>query len=556
MAGTWFPRSLRRQFIAALSALALLILAGSLVGIHALRVSADAIRQLADERLVRLQDTQDIVRGALLVERETQRMLVAASDTEMRERYAGLLTEMDGLDRRVERLGAASDDVSVLALHQSAQLLRNTVHVVASLLEMAGARSDGGGQSPGRFRETLHTQASALVDAAHELSGRVTDDYQHAVRQLAEASRRMQQWVLALLAGSLIIAFLVSHYFLGRHVLDRLRQVSRYLRRGGEAGGEPTRIPVRGDDEIGEMARAVEQFLEDRRQLALANVALEEERARQAELIRKLAEAHSQLLHAEKMASIGQLAAGVAHEINNPVGFVNSNLGTLREYADQLLRLLSVYEAKEAELSEEARTQLQEARREADLDFLRDDLPVLLAESADGLQRVKRIVEDLKDFSRVDAAEKQFASLEQGLDSTLNVVWNELKYKAEVVKEYGGIPEIECLPAQLNQVFMNLLVNAAQAIPERGRIVLRTGRQGDEVWVEVEDNGAGIEPAHLRRLFDPFFTTKPVGQGTGLGLSLSYGIVQRHGGRIEVRSEPGAGAVFRVVLPMRMPEPG
>ncbi|MBI2309008.1 MAG: sensor histidine kinase [Rhodocyclales bacterium] len=554
MAGAWFPRSLRRQFIAALSALALLILAGSLVAIHALRVSAAATRQLAEERLVRLQDAQDIVRGTLLVERETQRMLFAATPAEMRDRYAGLMTEMDALDRLVERLGAASDDVSVLALHQAAQLQRNTVHVVASLLETAGARPDGGGRTLGRFHQALQTQSTALVDAADELSGRVTDDYQRAVRQLAESSRRMQQWVLALLAGSLILAFLVSRYFLGRHVLDRLRQVSHYLRGGG--GAEPTRIPVRGDDEIGEMARAVEQFLDDRHQLALANVALEEERVRQAELIRKLAEAHSQLLQAEKMASIGQLAAGVAHEINNPLGFVSSNLGTLRDYVEQLLRLVAIYEAKESELSAASRTLLQEARREADLDFVRNDLPGMLAESAEGLQRVKRIVQDLRDFSRVDAAEKQLASLEQGLDSTLNVVWNELKYKAEVVKEYGGIPEIECLPSQLNQVFMNLLVNAAQAIPERGRIVLRTGRQGDAVWVEVEDDGAGIEPEHLNRLFDPFFTTKPVGKGTGLGLSLSYGIVQKHGGRIEVRSEPGAGAVFRVVLPMRMPETG
>jgi signal transduction histidine kinase len=135
------------------------------------------------------------------------------------------------------------------------------------------------------------------------------------------------------------------------------------------------------------------------------------------------------------------------------------------------------------------------------------------------------------------------------MDSTLNVVRNELKYKAEIVKEYENIPDIECFPAQLNQVFMNLLMNAAHAIETRGRITIRTGRDSENVWVEVEDTGMGIKPEALSRIFEPFFTTKPVGKGTGLGLSLAYSIVQKHAGRIEVKSEPGKGSVFRVVLP-------
>ena len=175
----------------------------------------------------------------------------------------------------------------------------------------------------------------------------------------------------------------------------------------------------------------------------------------------------------------------------------------------------------------------------------------MLSESMGGMQRVKRIVQDLKDFSHVDTAEVQSANLEQGMDSTLNVVWNELKYKAEVIKEYGGIPNIVCIPAQLNQVFMNLLVNAGQAIEEHGRITIRTGQDEGNVWVEVEDTGKGIKPEHLERIFDPFFTTKPVGSGTGLGLSLSYGIVKKHGGRIEVKSELGKGTMMRVLLPIK-----
>ena len=266
-------------------------------------------------------------------------------------------------------------------------------------------------------------------------------------------------------------------------------------------------------------------------------------------LIRKLEEAQNQLLQSEKMASIGQLAAGVAHEINNPVGFVNSNLGALQRYTQDMLKLLAAYERLEAALADDLLHDIKRLKQEIDTEFLREDIGNLLAESLDGLQRVKRIVQDLKDFSHVDESERQWADLEAGLDSTLRVVWNELKYKAEVVKQYGAIPQIECLPSQLNQVFMNLLVNASHAIEEHGRITIRTGLAGDKVWVEVEDSGKGIQPEHLGRIFEPFFTTKPVGKGTGLGLSLSYGIVQKHGGRIEVRSEPGQGSTFRIVLP-------
>jgi PAS domain S-box-containing protein len=292
-----------------------------------------------------------------------------------------------------------------------------------------------------------------------------------------------------------------------------------------------------------------EKVLERTADLRAANAALLAEKVRQEELIRKLEEARTQLLQSEKMASIGQLAAGVAHEINNPVGFVSSNLGTLERYVKDLLQVLSAYDRGEGELTEATRSAVGELKRRVDIAYLRNDIGKLLTESTDGLQRVKQIVQDLKNFSHADGTEKEWANLEQGLDSTLNVVWNEIKYKAEVVKEYGRIPEVECIPSQLNQVFMNLLVNAAHAIDEHGQITLRTGVAGDVVWVEVADTGKGIRPEHMDRIFDPFFTTKPVGTGTGLGLSVSYRIVQKHRGRIEVRTELGKGSTFRVVLP-------
>ena len=250
------------------------------------------------------------------------------------------------------------------------------------------------------------------------------------------------------------------------------------------------------------------------------------------------------------MASIGQLAAGVAHEINNPIGYVNSNLGSLQKYVEALLRLIAAYEKYEADLSQEHAESLQTLKNEIDLAYLREDINELMTESLGGLQRVKRIVQDLKDFSHVSETEMHWSNVTQGLESTLNVVWNELKYKAEVIRDYGDIPEIECIPSQLNQVFMNLLVNAAQAISDHGLITLRTRREGDYIRIEISDTGSGIPPEIVKRIFDPFFTTKPVGTGTGLGLSITHGIIRKHGGRIEVESEQEKGTTFRLILPI------
>jgi signal transduction histidine kinase len=290
-----------------------------------------------------------------------------------------------------------------------------------------------------------------------------------------------------------------------------------------------------------------------------AETALLREKEEQQILIRKLEEAHNQLLQSEKMASVGQLAAGVAHEINNPIGFVNSNLGALRGYIDQLLTVLAAFEsALDFVPAGPLRERIEAARQAAELDYLKGDIVALLEESSDGLARVRRIVQDLKDFSHSDQGEWIYADLHKGLESTLNVVNNEIKYKARVVKAYGDLPMIRCLPSQLNQVFMNLLVNAAHAIEGQGEIGVRTGvageGEGSSVWVEISDTGAGIPEHLLTRIFDPFFTTKPVGKGTGLGLSISYGIVHKHGGRIEVSSKVGKGTVFLVTLPITLEE--
>ncbi len=267
----------------------------------------------------------------------------------------------------------------------------------------------------------------------------------------------------------------------------------------------------------------------------------------------KLQEAQNQLLQSEKMAAIGQLAAGVAHEINNPVGYISSNLWTLKRYVTDLIKVIEAYEQREKHITALAEVgALYELKKEIDLEYIKKDISSLVDECREGAARVKQIVMDLKNFSHKGEAEWQWSDLHKGLDSTLNIVHNEIKYKAKINKEYGELPQIECLAPQLNQVFMNLLVNAVHAIEDKGSITIRSGTEGeDQVWVEITDTGKGINKENLQRIFEPFYTTKPVGEGTGLGLSLSYSIVKKHNGRIEVDSEVGKGTTFRIWLPVQ-----
>ncbi len=266
----------------------------------------------------------------------------------------------------------------------------------------------------------------------------------------------------------------------------------------------------------------------------------------------RLAETQQQLIQAEKMATVGQLAAGVAHEINNPIGFVQSNLSTLSKYIDAMWRMLDTFDQAEvrAAFGRDAIEVIKAARERLELDYIRGDCGALLEETSDGISRVRRIVEDLKNFSRLDNPEWQSVDIHTCIESAIKLSAHEVKYKAEIVREFGQIPAIHCLPFQLNQVFLNLLVNAAQAIPQQGVIRIRTSADIEGITIEISDDGCGIPQPVLARIFDPFYTTKPIGQGTGLGLSVSYGIIARHHGRIEVASEPDQGTTFRIWLPL------
>lgn len=268
----------------------------------------------------------------------------------------------------------------------------------------------------------------------------------------------------------------------------------------------------------------------------------------------ELKAAQSQILQQEKMASVGQLAAGVAHEINNPMGFIISNINTFRkyvariwEYTDALTCIIN----DQAKLSGSALpASVGEKKRALKIDFIAEDIESLINESLDGADRVKKIVQDLKGFSRIDEAEYKPADINAGIESTINIVWNELKYKANLVRDYGDIPLTKCNPGQLNQVFMNLLMNASQALPDRGEIKLKTWHESGIIFIQISDTGCGMTPEVQKRIFEPFYTTKDVGKGTGLGLSIAYDIIKKHSGEINVSSTVGKGTTFSISIPI------
>jgi len=341
------------------------------------------------------------------------------------------------------------------------------------------------------------------------------------------------------------------------HILDTDQGMARQLR-AIQAGATPAEAfeaeAGQGRDPgntalIGAVRRLLGLVAERNNELALINASLEQRVAeRTAELTAAnldLRQAQQRLVEADKMAAVGQLAAGVAHEINNPVGFVTSNLSTLRTYSERLLALAEM--ADRLPNSDD----WQAARAAADIDFIREDLPALLDESTRGLVRVTEIVQALQGFAQAEPVETSRVSLATLLDAAIEATADSRRPGQQVTRSYGQMPALPVNPTLIGEAFKALIDNAGRALGgSDGQIRVRAGQLGDELQVEVEDTGCGMDEATRSRIFDPFFTTRPVGQGRGLGLSSTYRIIHQHGGRIEVDSVPGKGSCFRVVLPL------
>ena len=324
------------------------------------------------------------------------------------------------------------------------------------------------------------------------------------------------------------------------------------------------RVLIRSSDEVGILASTFNQMA---RALSAREIQLQELNKNLESMVRdrtiELENSHEalkrayldlqstqeQLVQTEKMASLGQLVAGIAHEIKNPLNFIYGNTGFLADYTRKLQNLIESFE-KFPSISAEDQAEFQRRKESIHYSFIKEDLKVLIDNFAEGARRINTIVSDLRTFSRMDTDVISDVDLHASLEMSLNLLRNQYKNRVEIHKEYGDIPKIQGFPGKLNQVFMNLLSNAFHAVHEKGDVWIRTRSNNGMVEVEIEDNGTGISRESLKRIFEPFFTTKPVGQGTGLGLSISYGIIEQHRGKIHVTSVPQKGSTFTVRLPI------
>lgn len=296
----------------------------------------------------------------------------------------------------------------------------------------------------------------------------------------------------------------------------------------------------------------VERALERRRLLLDGKSYRKDLEKQNTELARSKAELErlqAQIVHSEKMASLGQLAAGVAHELNNPAGFIYGNMEILRTCVAGLERLLSFYD--NAQLPDSLTAQVKVIKEETDYERSLEDLKSIIADCHSGAERIRDVVQNLRLFSRLDEAEFKKVDIHEGIESTIRLLSQYYgSGRIMLERDYANVPPVDCYAGQLNQVWMNLFINAAQAISSEGRVRVATRKENDKAVVSISDTGEGIAPEHLKKIFDPFFTTKRVGEGTGLGLSITYGIIERHGGSISVESLRGEGATFTVTLPI------
>jgi len=459
--------------------------------------------------------------------------------------------------RMIQRLDAQEIDLSTpLSLgHQSKDSLQ--------LFERLDALQS---QPQGPERETLKTVlVGQMLTRSNGMITRIQATEMALHQQMAEMQVFYQWANFVLLVCSALAAIGLFRQLTGKISipLEQLKQVAERIGQGDFS----VRATLPGQDEFGLLATAMNTMainlqettarkdqldaeVDQRRQ---SEQQLNVQQQQQQQLIKRLEQVNNQLIQSEKMAAIGQLAAGVAHEINNPAGFVNSNLNSMGKYVDDLKILFNAYQEALETLPDDKRQPIKALTQKLDIDYIWQDFGEVINESSEGMLRVCKIVDDLKYFSHQGDEQMALHDVNEGLERTLNVVRNELKYKCQVQCDLQSTRMIECNLQQLNQVFMNLLINAAQAIVDEGQVMIRTSDQEQGILIEVEDSGCGIEAKHLSRLFEPFFTTKPVGKGTGLGLSISYGIIQHHHGELTVTSKPGVGSCFSIRLPLIQP---
>lgn len=383
-------------------------------------------------------------------------------------------------------------------------------------------------------KQTLHWQ-----DAGVSFNFTVDEAYRN--KALSDLVIQLGSYIILAIVLTTLLAYLYGYRYFVKPIIA-LSQLTSSL----EKGHEPDTL--QGDLRFMEFANLFSQFNLMSEKVALRERALKKSYEKLSNINDELKQSESQLVQSEKMASIGVLAAGVAHEINNPIGFIRSNLEVLEDYFSDIEKYY--HEFNDTLASEEHKENHKKLAKKYELEFLFDDTPPLIKSSISGVDRVSEIVKNLKTFARIDQVEKALTDINEGLSATLNMVHNELKYNCKVHVDLQTLPRVHVFPGKLNQVFMNLLINAGQSITDKGDIYVRTFVDESNIVIEIEDTGSGIDSAYIGQIFTPFYTSKPIGQGTGLGLSISHQIIEQHNGKITVKSEVGKGSCFSVYIPI------
>ena len=413
-----------------------------------------------------------------------------------------------------------------------------------SLLEDTASdpdRLESGRQALMRLNESDITVVFGdRLDTLVQITYDYTNAKEEAVHDAYEGVEELESLMLSLGLLVTVVSAVVLALFMGAAIARPLEQTTEIAKRAIAESNFKLQAPVITGDEAGQLTVSLNQLMQH-----------------VSTMLSEIQKAQVQLVQTEKMSSLGQLVAGIAHEINNPVNFIHGNIVHTQEYAEDLIELIALYRRAYPQPT----TEIEAALDRIDLDYLIADWPKLLKSMQSGTERIDKVVRVLRTFSRLDESEVKPIDLHESLDSTLLVVNSQLKvtspkFHLEIVKNYGTLPKVECYAGKLNQVFLNLIENAIDALqsdPQNDRPILNisTDCRGGKVYIEIQDNGSGIPPEIQNKIFDPFFTTKPVGRGTGLGLSTCYDIVRQHQGQIEISSHVDRGTEVTVILPVK-----